>query len=405
MLTILLIVVSTFGLFISKYLKLGPCNPFTLFFGVWSAIFILYSIFKDLYINLSQEYLFIHLCIQIIAFFFMMCVRPDRSVATIKESPYKLNQVTMLTAQIFLLLVLPIIYQKSVEFAGANIFTSHGYTRLRYAYNEAGQDIGALRYVYFFSFLVSAIAVYFASINQLSKWRAVIAIITALCYAYLATGRTFFLMVFAFTVTPLIITKKINLSGLVLLASILVGSFFLLALLTSKGASTDASFSDNITGFIDSIQSYVIAPFVALSMLYEESLVMSMGDHSLRFILSLLSALGFTDPPGPIVKGYKYTPITTNLYTVYEVYFRDFNAIGFFIPLIFLPIHWFLYKMAQKKNDFFIIIYAISTYPLLTQILQDQYMTLISSWIQVFIGCIILIGKSSKKTLDFHKFN
>ena len=167
----------------------------------------------------------------------------------------------------------------------------------------------------------------------------------------------------------------------------------LVASLTSKGASTDASFSDNMSSFIESAHSYLIAPFVALSMQMSEFDAPALGEYSLRFFFSVLAALGLTNRPMSLVRGYEFTPAPTNLYTVYEVYVRDFAVFGFFLPVLFLPIHWYLYKKARRGHELYIIIYAISTYPLLTQVLQDQYMTLISTWIQLFIGCWLLISK------------
>ena len=172
--------------------------------------------------------------------------------------------------------------------------------------------------------------------------------------------------------------------------------FLLVALLTSKGASADASFGDNILSFIDSVHNYLIAPFVALSLQMSDFNSPAFGDYSLRFFFSVLSAFGLTNSPISLVRGYEFTPVPTNLYTVYEVYVRDFAIAGFFIPVLFLPIHWYLYKKACRGNEFYIILYAISAYPLMTQVLQDQYMSLISTWIQLLIGCFLLMRKKKK---------
>ena len=46
------------------------------------------------------------------------------------------------------------------------------------------------------------------------------------------------------------------------------------------------------------------------------------------------------------------------------------------------------------------LVFNHRTYPLLTQVLQDQYMTLISTWIQLFIGCWLLMKKRKKPILN-----
>lgn len=390
----LLILVSLTGFLMSKYRKLGAFNPFTLFFGLWSAIFIAYSFFQDIYYPVSSEYLLIQICVQLGALFLMLFARPPVYSPNAALLPvYKVNKPVFFIVQLILLIGLPLIYQRATDLAGGNIFTSIGYTRLRYAFNMEGASVGFLRYFTPLSFVASAIAVYFASKKQISKFSALLTVFSGLCYAFLATGRTFFLLIFILIVVPLAVSGKIKTKTMALLGALLISVFFLIAWLTSKGTSVNASFGENVAGFVDSMQSYLVAPFVALSMLFDKLSTMHYGDYSLRFVLSLLSSQGLTDPPAPIVKGYQFTPIPTNLYTVYEVYFRDFGVFGFFIPLIFLPVHWIMYKSAKRKNDFFVIVYAISVYPLLTQILQDQYMTLISTWIQMALACILLIKK------------
>ncbi|MDO4248250.1 MAG: O-antigen polymerase [Neisseria sp.] len=394
----ILIAITLFGLFVAKLGRYGPFNPFTLYFGVWAAIFIIYMLFQDVYYAVSEEYLLIQICVHLFAFCIMVATQLGKPIAKSQELPYEyvLNKKLFTLVQIILILALPEFYQMVVGYAGQNIFTSTGYTRLRYAFNNEGKDMGRLGYLFTFAFLSAAIGVFYAAKKQLNKWQAVLAVLLALFYAFLTTGRTFFLMIFLFTVIPLALLGKIKAKSLLVLSGGLLSMFLLVALLTSKGASADASFGDNILSFIDSVHNYLIAPFVALSLQMSDFNSPAFGDYSLRFFFSVLSAFGLTNPPISLVRGYEFTPVPTNLYTVYEVYVRDFAIAGFFIPVLFLPIHWYLYKKACRGNEFYIILYAISAYPLMTQVLQDQYMSLISTWIQLLIGCFLLMRKKKK---------
>ena len=96
---------------------------------------------------------------------------------------YVLNKKLFTLLQIALLLALPAFYQMVVSYAGQSIFTSTGYTRLRYAFNNEGRDMGRLGYLYSFAFLSAAIGVLYAAKNQLNKWQAVLSILIALIYA------------------------------------------------------------------------------------------------------------------------------------------------------------------------------------------------------------------------------
>lgn len=403
-----LVLTSFFGFILSKYYKLGPFNPFTLYFGVWLTVFGILWIFQDVYITLPSQFLLIITCVQLVAIFLMTCIKiidaPSKQDFSSYPSQYHLNDKLILMLQLALLAAMPVLYQKATEFAGGqNIFTSIGYINLRRAFNEQGMDMGVLRYLYPLSFLCCAFTVYYAAKGQFKKWRAFLAVVTALFYAYLATGRTFFLMVFVFTIPPLAIAGKIRAKSLIILGSILFGFFFLVATLTAKGTSMDASLGENISSFAESIHSYLIAPFVALYLLSEKLPILAYGDYSLRFLISVLSAIGLTDPPAPLIKGYEFTPVVTNIYTVYEVYIRDFGVIGFFMPSLYLLLHWWLYSKARKQNDLFIFLYAVSLYPLFTQVLQDQYASLVSTWIQATFWCLLFIRKN--KSFPFqHSF-
>lgn len=398
---------SLAGLILSKNFRFGSFNPFTIYFSIWTIFFATFSLFQSIYTSVSTEYLLAHCCAQLLAIFIMLVSKatdrqPQHSDNTLNN--YKLHLPTFNILQLILMLSIPVVYQKATTFAGGeSVFSMIGYINLRRSFNEDHMSMGILKYLYPLSFLNCAITLYFASLKELSKKRAVAAVLTALFYAYLATGRTFFLMVFAFSIPPLAMTGKIKGKSLLILGSILLSFFFLVASMTAKGTSMDASILENVFSFIDSFQSYTVAPFVALYMLLEKTTAFTGGDNTFRFLFSILSSLGLADPPVALIKGYEYTPIETNIYTVYEVYARDFSLAGFFIPPLFLFIHWWLYKKANSGNTLFIFFYAASVYPLATQLLQDQYVTLFSTWIQVAFWCAILVRK--KRTIKVNYAN
>ncbi len=405
-----LILISLSGLIISKNFRFGPFNPFTVYFSIWTIFFILFFIFQGLYVSTSTEYLLAHFCAQILAIVVMLVSKAtDRRLPVGYILPYKYEPhlPTLNILQSILVLSTPVVYQKATTFArGESIFSVIGYMNLRYAFNEEGMNMGVLRYLYPLSFLVCAITIYFASQKQVSKKRAAIAVFTAIFYAYLATGRTFFLMLFAFTIPPLALTGKIKGKSLLILGGVLMLFFFLVASMTAKGTSTDASIIENAMGFIDSAQSYVVAPFVALYMAFEKLHTFTGGENTFRFIFSILNSLGLAEAPAALVREYEYTPIITNIYSVYEVYVRDFGFAGFLIPPFFLFIHWWLYKKAKAGNTLFVFFYAASVYPLVTQLLEDQYVSLLSMWIQTIFWCTILMRKRSQQQAgNFHNAN
>lgn len=51
-----ILIIYLVGLYISSSKKLGLLNPFQVYFGIWSLIFIFYSLAKTTYIKISFEY-------------------------------------------------------------------------------------------------------------------------------------------------------------------------------------------------------------------------------------------------------------------------------------------------------------------------------------------------------------
>ncbi|RZJ37028.1 MAG: oligosaccharide repeat unit polymerase [Chryseobacterium sp.] len=62
----------------------------------------------------------------------------------------------------------------------------------------------------------------------------------------------------------------------------------------------------------------------------------SFGENTFRTFFSILYSLDFmSEPPIALVRGFEYVPDPTNVYTVYEVYVRDFWYLGVFLPPTF----------------------------------------------------------------------
>ena len=85
----ILIAITLFGLFVAKLGKFCPFNPFTLFFGSWAAIFIMYAVFQDVYYPVPEEYLLIQVCVHLFAFFVMIGSRLSKPIAKQPALPYE----------------------------------------------------------------------------------------------------------------------------------------------------------------------------------------------------------------------------------------------------------------------------------------------------------------------------
>jgi oligosaccharide repeat unit polymerase len=162
-----------------------------------------------------------------------------------------------------------------------------------------------------------------------------------------------------------------------------------------------SGFSENLESFLENLISYTIAPVLALFGLMNTELMLDYGLNSLRGLIAVLYSFGLIEsPPVNLIKNYEFVPNPTNVYTVYEVYFRDFYYFGLLIPPLFLLVHWWLYAKALRIGGRWVFYYAASVYPLLMQFFQDQYFSLFSMWVQVGFWYWLFLKSEKQNTLS-----
>lgn len=85
----------------------------------------------------------------------------------------------------------------------------------------------------------------------------------------------------------------------------------------------------------------------------------------------------------------------TNVYTFYHWYVSDFGLVyALFIQLLIGIIHGKIYREMTEYKLFGIYKYCIFLYPMIMQIFQDQYFSLLSNWIQQLVFGLILLNSS-----------
>jgi oligosaccharide repeat unit polymerase len=223
----------------------------------------------------------------------------------------------------------------------------------------------------------------------------------SLFYVYVSTGRTHLLLLLSLTLVPLIMLEVVRLRGLSIALLLTAATFVFIATMTAKGISLEADFLENAASLAENLRAYTVAPFVAMSELMQADRPIEWGANTFRFFISVLHALGVSDTPPPmLIRDYVFVPDPTNVYTVYDVYFRDFSYLGVFVPPSLLAVHWWLYDRARKVGGKWMFYYAASVYPLATQFFQDQYFSPLSIWIQIGLWFWIFLGADKKVPVD-----
>ena len=393
----LLTTICVVGFLLSSGPWLGLGNPFQLYFAVWSSVLIGYLLSRNAFLPMPGESIALLLLAKL-ASFVVLVVAVTTSKALVvgyrsSQSPnLKVNESLVWIILLSVILSLPLAYERAVQLAGADVFTVLGYIQLRSALTDGQQDFGLLSYLSMPSFVISSLCVTQYALHRKGVLRMILAVTASLFFVYLSTGRTFVLLLLVMVFAPLVLLKKIRLKGVFLAIALAISLFLAVATMTSKGVSIEEDFRSNVKSFSDSLGAYTIAPLVAFSGLTLEESTASFGQSIFRFFFALFYSLGLTDsPPISLVKEYAFVPGPTNVYTVYEVYWADLSYFGMLVPSVFLVGHWMLYRSASRGSGISIFLCSASYYPLIMQFFQDQYVSLISQWLQLVFWYWLLL--------------
>jgi oligosaccharide repeat unit polymerase len=295
--------------------------------------------------------------------------------------------------QVASLLALPLVYLKAVELShGQSVFSVYGYIALRTSLTENGIAYGWLSYFTPLSFVTSSVSIFLFKSGKIRCPRLILSLLISISYAYLSTGRTFFFLFLAMHVFPLILTRTVQYRGALIGAGLSFMAFVFVAAMTAKGVSFENGIADNMSSLSENIRSYSIAPLLAMSDLVEKAPEPALGANTFRSFLAVLHAFGFSSiKPPELIRDFVSVPYRTNVYTVYDVYFRDFGYFGFAVAIFFVAMHVYLYRQAITRGGVYIFLYSVSVYPLAMQFFQDQYFSLLSQWIQIVILYWVLV--------------
>jgi len=402
-----LIFLVLFGLAFSSQKKLGFANPFQIYFLVWFFTFTAYYLSRESLYEVSPEFWYLMLvakCASLLILLIVHLTTPDNADVNSREEAIQVSSIgdrqkrLLLSAQIVVIFVLPIVYNRAIVLSdGESLFSVLGFVKLRIGIADSG-GYGALAYVFVLSYVVTSVAFVSFFQKRIKLPWVIASFLTSLCYLYLTTGRTailqFALMLFA----PLVILKVIRLKGALVFAALVFSMFVLVAAMTSKGIAVGDSLSENLYLLAENLRGYTIAPMMALHHLIELDLKPDWGQNVFRSLIAIGYALGISDlQPVSLVKEFVFVPDATNVYTVYGVYFRDFNLVGMIVPPLYLILHWLLYRKARRDGGVWIYYYAASVFPLVMQFFQDEYVSLLSTWLQIGFWHFIFVKTPNKR--------
>jgi oligosaccharide repeat unit polymerase len=143
---------------------------------------------------------------------------------------------------------------------------------------------------------------------------------------------------------------------------------------------------------------YLSGSIVAFGNSFKNHEYMYGGKNTFRFLIAIGDALFGTSNALKLTNEFTViSNLRTNVYTFYDFYLRDFG-VGYALLAQFVVscIHGASYKKMKEGNIFFTYLFSLLSYPLVMQFFQDQYCSLLSTWIQ-----IVLVGILTLKTNIF----
>lgn len=398
-----LILIILFGLSLSIKKDRSFANPFVIYFAIWLMVFLSIYVDSNNYIGFDDQLLIVlilakFLSLTILSSLFVFSSAPGQGVDK-KQLFLLVNQRLLNWALVIGLVTLPLAYLKAVEISGGgDLFSVLGYISLRHAITEDNLGYGVYGNIFIMIYVATAIRFYLYLESRSNLMLLVLGFLLVLAFLYLSTGRTSVLLFFALIVIPGVLQGKFRVRMILVFVLILAGLFMTIATLTAKGVSLESDLQENLASTLESLRSYIAAPILAFNVLYRHIEIFEYGVNSFRAFISLLNHIGFSDlEPVKLIKDFVDVPWPTNVYTVYEVYYRDFSLVGVFIPSLFLIVHFWLYIRAKIFQGKWLFIYAASVYPLIMQFFQDQYFSLSSMHVQIIFWCILFFKQKKLK--------
>lgn len=153
------------------------------------------------------------------------------------------------------------------------------------------------------------------------------------------------------------------------------------------------SAADSMSVLIEEIKIYLSGSIIAFGNTFSEHAYMYCGKNAFRFFMAVNDTLFGTSNALKLTNEFvTISGLRTNVYTFYDFYLRDFGVMYSLVAQFIVScIHGRSYKGLLNGRIFSTYFFAMLSYPLVMQFFQDQYCSLLSTWIQILLVGIIIL--------------
>ncbi|MEO6812694.1 MAG: O-antigen polymerase [Ginsengibacter sp.] len=282
--------------------------------------------------------------------------------------------------------------------------------RTELVYGDA--DIGLIKYLLPFSFVVYAINLYefFKAKTLVNKLFVITSLLASITYSIFVTGRTYFLIILLLYVgLSFLLNKKFSAQKISRLIAVFLLLFILVGILYGKGGDYENSLKENIKPAAETTAIYLVSALNGLEWEKTHQFHINYNaNNSLRFFIKIGELFNLTSnaQPKDLINSFVFVPYPTNVFTIYSPYLRDFGKYyAWFMLTIFGFVHTFFFnKAVATKNLRYSLYFSFLLFPLVMSFFADLYLSLFSFWIQItfFVEGFIFINKFLSSKNDRH---
>ncbi len=320
-------------------------------------------------------------------------VRQKKSDAIVTINPDKARMLVYIMFFPFM-----VVCFQYVQFIKANSFSSW-YSMLIITYSEATNSSLLAYFSRIIQIIFFCLLILYWKTDISKREKAKTSIILSFFMALMTViamptrnGMLFFLLplMYIYIITHKIVKKK------VLLIFIASFTFFMLYffLVSSQKYSYLYKGGDVLEIFKSEVITYLSGSILAFDKTISSHSYTGMGGYSFRFFVALFDEVFRTNNAVSLVNEFiQIGTVTTNVYTFYDFYLRDFGLLYALIAQFICGcLHGIAYKKMKHNSLIGSVYCALLIYPLIMQFFQDQYLSLLSTWIQVSIVVYIVLG-------------
>ena len=226
-----------------------------------------------------------------------------------------------------------------------------------------------------------------------TKWFLLQAVLTALLNL-MGQGRgALFSLVIPIGIIYILMRRKYSYDSIKI--GMKVMAVLLIIFIVYSGMKSPYKTGEEISVFRN-IENYLCGSMVAfLDWAKEPFREWGYGLYTFRFFLAILHALGFPVTVVPMVEPYvvNINGNVGNVYTFYKWYANDFGLL-YALAWQFAvgALHGAIARQTlRKRSELWLISYAISFYPLIMQFFMDEYITMLSMWLQTVFWILLFL--------------